>query len=1409
MIPALRLALCLTWLALFSLPVRAGISWTNYAGLPGGPGNADGTGVAARFANPGGIVRDASGNLYVADSANHTIRKIDPMGVVTTFAGSAGQAGMVDGVGSAARFTSPQGLAIDAAGNLYVSDLAQRIVRIAPDGTAVTIAGTPGTAGSADGMPGSFNSPTGLAIDSAGDLFVADTGNQTIREITPDGTVSTLAGSGAAGFMDGIGTAAVFHSPTGVAVDAAGNVYVADQGNQVIRLIAPDGTVSTYAGSQGVKGTMDGTGTAAQFNLPTGVALDASGDLFVADQGNDTIRAITPAMVVSTLAGLAGTPGRLDGTGSVARFLSPTALVVDSSGNVFVSDSGNNTIREVTSAGVVTTLAGTPANPGSVDGVLENARFNMPKAIAVDTAGNVYVADTANNVIRMIGTGNSVTTIAGSGVAGHADATGTAATFNAPQGLTVDGGGNIFVADTGNHTIRKIAANTNLVTTVAGVAGSTGSRDGSASSTTTPPLFNSPTGIDLNTGGSLIVADTGNDTIRSVTTTGVVTTIAGTAGKEEDVNGAGTAAHFLRPTGIAVASNGVIYVTEADPVIRKITLNGMVSTFAGTATQSGDADGVGAAASFEGPSALALDARGNLLVTDSKSGTVRKITPAGVVTTLGGTPGVIGGVDLKGTSGLVGPAAEFSAPSGIAVTTTGTIYVADTGNNQIQVGTGQNLSSDHTLSGLTVSAGTLSPAFSPATAAYTLSVPETVTSTTVTPVLNSPAAEETVNGVPLVPGATSASIPLKVGANAISVLVTAEDNTQQTYTVSITVIDTDPPVFTFVPSDVTAVADSPTGGTVFYLSATAKDNSDVAPTITYSNNSGTVFPVGTTTVTVTAGDSSGNSTTSQFHVTVVTWRQSLPAASGTIVTGAGATGTGIPAGAKWRTFGTPGLDSSPLGLADGAPVFRATFDHSGMGVLNGVFGLGGKSPLIAKTGDLAPGTSTQADATMQTIANTAQFATLQDPMGNGGTAFIGTLKLKATLATAANDQGIWSNAFPDSATTLSLVARKGSTAALATGQSADNALYHSFTAAALNDGGHLFWVSKLSGVAAASSQALFVQSAAAGPAQRLLQTGQTVTVGAATPAVKSFLALNAPSALASGLTGYGAGQANGGALVPVVLTLTGAGSPKAIGTVGPNQALTLQAVTGTAVPAGTGVGAGNWKTLGAPAMGATGALAFRADVAVGTTKTTGVFLQPPGGALTAIAQFGNPAPGFTGRTYGALGDPLLNTLGDLMFFAQIPAVSTAAQSEALYWLPVGGTDPQRVEFTGDTAPDASGVAMAGVEFSRFTGAALPCSTATSTLAGPVFTAVLKNAPGMTSVKPGNNAGLWALDHAGTVRLLVRTGSTVNGKILRSIGAFRFASSSPLQARTTGAADAVIYLATFTDHSTAVVKAAIP
>jgi uncharacterized repeat protein (TIGR03803 family) len=332
------------------------------AGMPQVPGTNDGTGSAARFNYPKLMAVDSAGNVYVTDQNNYTIRKVTPAGVATTLAGLAGVSGTNDGTGSAARFGLPWGVAVDSAGNLYVADFGNDTIRkVTPVGTnwvVTTLAGLAGNSGSADGTNNAarFYDPRGVTVDSATNLYVADCYNFTIRKVTPVGTnwvVTTLAGlAGNSGSADGTGSAARFDYPEGVAVDSTGNLYVTDNQNETIRKVTPVGSnwvVTTLAGLAGNYGSADGTGSAARFHDPTGVAVDTNGNVYVGDYSNDTIRKVTPVgtnWVVTTLGGWACHSGTNDGTGSAARFYNPSGVAVDSMGDVYVADSSNDTIRE-------------------------------------------------------------------------------------------------------------------------------------------------------------------------------------------------------------------------------------------------------------------------------------------------------------------------------------------------------------------------------------------------------------------------------------------------------------------------------------------------------------------------------------------------------------------------------------------------------------------------------------------------------------------------------------------------------------------------------------------------------------------------------------------------------------------------------------------------------------------------------------------------------------------------------------------------------------------------------------------------------------------------------------------------------------------------------------------------------
>ncbi|HEY9004240.1 MAG TPA: hypothetical protein VIM89_22990 [Mucilaginibacter sp.] len=323
----------------------------------------------------------------------------------------------------------------------------------AVSGAVTTFAGS-ATAGYNDGVGTAalFSNPAGMASDASGNLYVCDMFNNRIRKIAPDGTVTTIAGNGTAGNGDGPALNAQFYAPQGLAVDAQGNVFIADYGNNLIReIVAATNTVKTIAGN-GIPGYVDGAAIkTAEFNGPSSIAVDASGNLFIADRGNNTIRKMTPAGTVSTVAGTK-TPGYVNGTvntttGTYASFRDPSSLVLDSQGNIYVADLGNSAIRKITPAAVVTTIAGGPG---------QTSLLGSPIALAMDASGNFFITDESGRVIELTSTKILYDLAGAANVAGFADGTGTAAQFNNPQGICITPSGGIFVSDFNNNRIRKI-----------------------------------------------------------------------------------------------------------------------------------------------------------------------------------------------------------------------------------------------------------------------------------------------------------------------------------------------------------------------------------------------------------------------------------------------------------------------------------------------------------------------------------------------------------------------------------------------------------------------------------------------------------------------------------------------------------------------------------------------------------------------------------------------------------------------------------------------------------------------------------------------------------------------------------------------------------------------------------------
>ncbi|QDK81764.1 hypothetical protein EXU85_25395 [Spirosoma sp. KCTC 42546] len=675
-----------TLLVLVTLRLSAQTITTVAGSLLKGDG---GPATSAALNNPAGVAVDGSGNLFIADQTNHRIRKVATDGTITTVAGT-GSYGYSGDNGPAinANLGNPSGVAVDGTGNLFIADQSTHTVRkVATDGTITTVAGT-GTQGySGDTGPAvnaNLNSPYGIAVDGSGNLFIADQANHRIRKVATDGTITTVAGTGTQGYSGDTGPAvsANLSTPASVIVDGAGNLFIADLGNNRIRKVATDETITTVAGTGSFNFSGDnGPATSAELAGPTGVVLNG-GNLFISDQSNNRIRKVATDGTITTVAGN-GTQGFSgdNGPATSANLSSPSGIAVDGTGILFFADQTNNRIRKVATDGTLTTVAGNGTTDFSGDnGPAIDAALNSPSGVAVDGTGNLFIADRTNNRIRKVATNGTITTVAGTGTYGFSgdNVAAISADLANPTGVAVDGSGNLFIADAGNHRIRKVATN-GTITTVAG--NGTNSFGGDNGPATDAALAN-PTGVAVDGSGNLFIADAGNHRIRKVATNGTITTVAGngTNGFSGD-NGSATDAALTNPTGVAVDGMGTLFIADqTNHRIRKVTTGGTITTVAGTGTNGFDGDnGPATSAQLNTPSEVAIDGNGNLFIDDTFNHRIRKVTPDGTITTIAGT----GSQGFSGDNSAA-TSAQLNAPFGVAVDGTGNLFIADQANNRIR-----------------------------------------------------------------------------------------------------------------------------------------------------------------------------------------------------------------------------------------------------------------------------------------------------------------------------------------------------------------------------------------------------------------------------------------------------------------------------------------------------------------------------------------------------------------------------------------------------------------------------------------------------------------------------------------------------------------------------------------------------
>lgn len=655
-------------------------------------GGATDSGIATTTnITPFSTVVDTGGNFYVADNRNHRVFKVSAVGAMVLIAGS-GEPGFSgdDGPATIARLNYPSGLALDVNGVLYIADSENhRIRKVAINGTITTVAGNGSATFGGDGgaaTAASLIRPIGVSLDANGNLLIADSGNNRIRKVVPTGVISTVAGGGIDGVIvaGGLATNALLGQPVGVAADANGNFFIVEFLNHRIRRVTNLGLITAVAGTgtNGFSGD-GGLATDATISNPYAVAVDANAIIYVADSGNNRIRRITTNGTISTVAG-DGSP-QFSGDGGVAIGASlylPTSVTTDTNGSVFIADFYNQRVRKITSDGLIDTVAGN----GNGDGGLATRTNLGADGIASDAQGNLYVADYYGQRVRKVMRNGQIGTVAGNGAQGFSGDGGLAinAKLSYPTAVAVDATGNLYVVDTSNNRIRKVTPN-GVIITVAGDGTGTCGTCGNAPFPPPPngdggPAINAklylPDDITVDTNGNLFLVEGYNSRIRKVTSNGVISTYVG--GGSNVVDGVpATSIELYHPAGVAADAYGNLFVGQSsNSVIRKVASDGIISTVAGNGVYGFSGDGGSATgASINYPRVLAVDKIGNLYFASTYSERIRKVTPSGIISTVAGN-------GINGFSGDGGQAtdAKLNSPRGLATDPDGNVLISDGGN---------------------------------------------------------------------------------------------------------------------------------------------------------------------------------------------------------------------------------------------------------------------------------------------------------------------------------------------------------------------------------------------------------------------------------------------------------------------------------------------------------------------------------------------------------------------------------------------------------------------------------------------------------------------------------------------------------------------------------------------------------
>jgi len=656
---------------------------TTIAGNPGITYFGDGgAATAAKVSYPSSVVKDIAGNIYISDCGNHRIRMVSPSGIISNFCGNGipGYSGD-GGPATAAQLSSVDGICLDGAGNLYLADAGNnRIRKIDVSGIITSVAGIGAATYGGDGGPATaayLNHPTDVVVDPSGNLYIADRANYCVRMVNASGIISTVAGVGTLGF-GGDGAAATLahlHDPTGVAIDAAGNLYIADQLNGRVRKVNTAGIITTIAGS----GTMGysgdgGPATAANLYQPIRVAVDAGGNVMIADMVNNRIRKVNTMGIITTIAGTGVTGFSGDGgPGTSAQVHRVAGLFVDGTGNIYFADALNNRVRKLSATDIVSTIAGTDRILGD-GGPATAAELVTPSSICVDASGNVYVVEVNGYRIRKITPAGIISTYAGNGIDAHTGDGGpaTAASLLKPGSLTIDAAGNLYTAEYGEGRIRKITP-AGIISTIAGNGTWTVCGDGGPAT----DACISTQGLTVDAGGNFYLTEGGHCKIRKINASGIINTIGGTGtpGYSGD-GGPATSAEINYPWGIRTDSAGNVFFAEPNnDIIRKITSDGIMVTVAGTGINGYSGDGGPAtAADLRNPGDIVVAGAGNLLVVDGWNHRIRLVDNLGNISTIAGT-GVFG---YAGDGGAP-TSATLGSPSGITMDAAGNIYIVESG----------------------------------------------------------------------------------------------------------------------------------------------------------------------------------------------------------------------------------------------------------------------------------------------------------------------------------------------------------------------------------------------------------------------------------------------------------------------------------------------------------------------------------------------------------------------------------------------------------------------------------------------------------------------------------------------------------------------------------------------------------